>query len=1020
MTIEDSALTTPATSASTPRPEDRMVDGVERADHVRDRFLAVGTMEAKKLIDSKRKIIDDSTQVFKTGGDGLLAQTTRNELKCKSGGTAYQGDLDIPSYVSELREGYQKTTDFRILGYSQTMTSEEAAKKAYTDTAKDIRDSSLYKDLKANKINTELDPGITGITGAAAGAISGVGYCGRFLLEELEKLAKEFGTKQPDDELFNERRTDQLRNLKDDVTNNKIDLNDASVQEALASLSEPPPTPEEVAQQKRFDEQCFLLRYMDIIPKIPGTSTISGVPKVFKLGSEFGLSPDGFVNQLIKPANYEQIFNITPAQLSSLTPSIELYKVFVDDSGKEADIPIVMNTHVTSDEINSFLGNYSAAGMTPQTYELQKSRGIGAGLKSMTMEFDGNNFFTAKRNIKSKLKLFFASFEELLRSRTVFINESNGPAFESAPKTFRFIDLMMKTPSAKQNQRKTHQLDPNPRDYRLKAVFGWSELQGTQLISDFTSTQKQIKDALKNASITVQLIPVTHTINVGENGQVEVEIEYRAYIDSITGAVYSNILATTELYKKLFEFEDILFRARSQGSGCKNEQINAFKKNATEEIDVLEEKALTSIITSLADTGKIISLTVKHEDVKNPGNVYQLDVTQFSQGGNVTNIESAIKKATKDAVEAKDGTEPPSASELLIPELNEGYQIISYMYLSDILDVIIAKIEDSLEKNKNIPSHDDIQIQLEQFKKIRIILGPSIINLPIPGGGSTQQMEINIGDIPISLVYFTEFLMSKTIKEGISQYTLFQFLSDFMNDFVRNIFSPEKCLGGDSDHKLILRNAVVTSKTDLANGVPTSFPILEQSKRSNSGDEFTYLIYYATTRVPLLFGDREKDHAKGIYHFDIGANSGLVKNISFSKAEQKYVKEARFERDGVDGLGQLREAYDITIQMYGNVQLYPGMYIFVNPVGISPSLGNPTDSGSGARASISHLLGIGGYHLITKVDSIIAEGQFDTTITAKWVSSGAKREDNTGINAGASSACKVEEVRKAKTTSDDS
>jgi len=985
-------MTTTATSASTPAQRKQQIS--EYSDRVRERSIYA----RKVILDTVAFKSLDSAYTYT--GDFFTS-----ELKCvssnkKTSTNESQYTYDIDAELKSLKTTLEATTNESILAYSQTMPSEEAAEKAYKEAAESLKSSTFKARVDTIKAQSK-------------------GHCTEKLKKGYDDLYDYFNEKEADETIFNDKKTELLRNLTDDDKDGAITSDDSSVKEALAIINDVPPTPEEVAQQKRFDEQCFLLRYMDIIPKIQGPLDTSG--KVFRLGSDYGLSPDGFVNQLIKPANYEQIFNITPAQLSSLTPSIELYKVFVDDNGKEADIPIVMNTHVTSDEINSFLGNYDLAGMPEQTYKLQKSRGIGAGLKSMTMEFDGNNFFTAKRNIKSKLKLFFASFEELLRSRSVTITEENGSGnLESVPKTFRFIDLMMKTPSEKQNQRKTHQLDPNPRNYRLKAVFGWSDLQGTQLISDFTSTQQQIKDALKNASITVQLIPVTHTINVGENGQVEVEIDYRAYIDSITGAVYSNILATTELYKKLFEFEDILARARAQGSGCKNEQINAFKKNATEEIDVLEERALTSIITSLSGTGKIISLTVKHEDVKNPGNVYQLDVTKFSQGGDTTNVESAISKATGDAAKSKDGSEPPSASEALIPELNEEYQIISYMYLSDILDVIIDKIEDSLYKNKNIPSHDDIQIQLEQFKKIRIILGPSIINLPIPGSGPTQQMEINIGDIPISLVYFTEFLMSKTIKEGISQYTLFQFLSDFMNDFVRNIFSPEKCLGGDSDHKLILRNAVVTSKTDLASGVPQSLPILEQSKRSNSADEFTYLIYYATTRVPLLFGDREKDHAKGIYHFDIGANSGLVKKISFSKAEQKYVKEARFERDGVDGLGQLREAYDITIQMYGNVQLYPGMYIFVNPVGISPSLGNPSDSGSGARASISHLLGIGGYHLITKVDSIIAEGQFDTTITAKWVSSGAKREDNTGINAGASSACKVEQVRRAKTTSDDS
>jgi hypothetical protein len=965
---------TTATRASTPRSEDiRKVGGVENASVVRDKFLAAADKTFKDFTDSKKDLIDNS----------LESGAVERVLKCKSAGT---GDLDIPSYTSELRNELQKSSELKILAYSQTMPSKDAAEQAYAETAESLRTSPTYRDLATGQINTQR--------------VNPKGQCGRLLLEELKKLAEEFVNKEPDEAIFNKDKTDQLRDLTDNDKdkNKRISLSDPSVQEALATINDPPPTPEEVAQQKRFEEQCFLIKYAN---KLPGVSLPVTSKKVFKLGSAEKYTPDGFVNQLVKPPNYEQIFNITPAQLSGLTPSIELYKVFIDDDGKEADVPIIMNTHTTKDEIDSFLGVYEVA----QTYPLGRSRSIGAGMKSMTMEFDGNNFFTAKRNIKSKLKLFFASFEELLRSRRVTVTEQNGPGFESVDSGFRFIDLMMKTPSTIKPHRSSHQLDPNPRNYRLKAVFGWSELGGNQVLSDFSSPQKKVKEAILNSSITIQLIPVTHTINVGEQGQVEVEIDYRAYIDSITGAVYSNILATEELYRELFDYDDVIKRAK-RDKGCKNEKISAYKKEAIKKIDKQEEIALTSILRDLDTTGKITHLTVDYRDIKETGDAYSMEVTNYTTGAG-NKIATAIEKASRDAKQAGDSGDSESGS--LIPALTPDGVIVSYIYLSDILDVVINKIELSLSKTKN--GRNDIEIHYEQFKKIRVILGPSIINLPTKGG-----YEMNIGDIPISLTYFAEFLMSKTIKEGISQYTLFQFLSDFMNDFVRNLFSPEKCLGGDRDHKLILRNAVVTSNHDIAANINMR-PLLKQAKRSNSGDEYTYLIYYATTRVPQLSGNREEDHEKGIYHFDIGANSGLVKNISFSKTDQKYVKEARFERDGVDGLGQLREAYDITIQMFGNVQLYPGMYIFVNPVGISPSLGNPTNSGGKGQqvqqASIAHLLGIGGYHLITKVDSIIAEGQFDTTVSAKWVSSGAT--DKATYDATATDGCGVPEVKNAQT-----
>ena len=53
-------MTTTATSASTPKPEDRMVDGVESAGVVRDKFLAVADQQAKDFTTSKKQVIDNS------------------------------------------------------------------------------------------------------------------------------------------------------------------------------------------------------------------------------------------------------------------------------------------------------------------------------------------------------------------------------------------------------------------------------------------------------------------------------------------------------------------------------------------------------------------------------------------------------------------------------------------------------------------------------------------------------------------------------------------------------------------------------------------------------------------------------------------------------------------------------------------------------------------------------------------------------------------------------------------------
>ncbi len=454
--------------------KNRTIDGTSRTAEVVSKGIEIkaetalnGHRTKKDTEFSKNNVFEYRDISSSTAAMGQASITDRLTVNCKDSG----GDLDIPKEVSDLDKQIEDFSNRKILAYSQYMDSSEAAEKAYGEATEQVKQSSLYTVVRERKIG------------------SGASYrrldkCGKKLWDATEELFDKYDSKEPDESIFNGEKTEQLRDISDIDQDGSISLND--VQPILDIINDPPPTPEEIAQQKRFEEQCFLIKYTN---KLPGVSSENPSKKVFKLGSVENYSPDGFVNQLVKPPNYEQIFNITPAQLSGLTPSIELYKVFIDDDGREADVPIIMNTHTTKDEIDSFLGVYEVA----QTYPLGRSRSIGAGMKSMTMEFDGNNFFTAKRNIKSKLKLFFASFEELLRSRRVTVTEQNGPGFESVDSGFRFIDLMMKTPSTIKSHRSSHQLDPNPRNYRLKAVFGWSELGGNQVLSDFFFTSKKSK-----------------------------------------------------------------------------------------------------------------------------------------------------------------------------------------------------------------------------------------------------------------------------------------------------------------------------------------------------------------------------------------------------------------------------------------------------------------------------------------------------------------------------------------------
>ena len=151
-----------------------------------------------------------------------------------------------------------------------------------------------------------------------------------------------------------------------------------------------------------------------------------------------------------------------------------------------------------------------------------------------------------------------------------------------------------------------------------------------------------------------------------------------------------------------------------------------------------------------------------------------------------------------------------------------------------------------------------------------------------------------------------------------------------------------------------------------------------------------------------MSGDRSVDYQNGIYHYVLGKDRGIVKNISLNKTDMKGLKELRFEKEGFDGLTQLREVYNADIECFLNVQAYPGMYIYIDPRGFSPEAGINYSQ-----------FGIGGYYMITRAEHSIGIGKADTKIVAKWVAdTNGRVADNGDVEANAKENSEATEPRK--------
>ena len=272
---------------------------------------------------------------------------------------------------------------------------------------------------------------------------------------------------------------------------------------------------------------------------------------------------------------------------------------------------------------------------------------------------------------------------------------------------------------------------------------------------------------------------------------------------------------------------------------------------------------------------------------------------------------------------------------------------------------------------------------------------------------------INIASIPIQYDLFLDWWVQKVVKTKRQRWYFYDFLSDLFRELVSPVLSS-RCFPGlpptplkltlgdiftdaDSPFSTALgwgpaygrhgekdtaskTSTPTNSVTDLRlnNLIPASLRATKTKLRDDdvSGEKHrTVKVLMATTLKPQLGGRYEEDFNHGIYHFILGADRGLLKRAVFNRTDAPYLAEGRVDRDRTLGANQLRELYNVSLRLYGNTVVKPGQYIYVAPYPIG--FGNPRLPGTIART-----LGIGGYHLVTSVHSVIDRNGYETSLTA--------------------------------------
>ena len=428
-----------------------------------------------------------------------------------------------------------------------------------------------------------------------------------------------------------------------------------------------------------FKEQCLLLSFVHEIAewkKAQDKSTpgYKYLPYVQTGNASLLLDGDpfAFMNRLTQYENQKEFYNMETHEIANLQPSIRLYKVIdgVNERGQtvEEEIEIKFDSYLNLDSY------VNEDGAVEDIFNNKYKRGYGAGIKNFTFSYEADNPYALKKAIKGRLAIFANDFDELLRDRD----------------GYKYIDLAMKTGKTTADGCPTvtdftNLINPKESDeqtdnlaklnFKLKAVVGWSPLpyyiekdkntgENSTVYTTNSTLKSEVRDAIYNSYITLNLTPTIHEFNIDEFGRVEFVLNYLAYVEDFFDQPSFNIFSDPRLAARIIERK---IRFKVHNKNCEAEELDSFKKDQLTRVQEDKEVALKALITRLIspagddpdceNVSKIfhLSLPFRNIDVFNSQGPYfeydvSLGISRVADGDMIAAVKEQVSEDVKEGL----------------------------------------------------------------------------------------------------------------------------------------------------------------------------------------------------------------------------------------------------------------------------------------------------------------------------------------------------------------------------------
>lgn len=573
---------------------------------------------------------------------------------------------------------------------------------------------------------------------------------------------------------------------------------------------------------------------------------------------------------------------------------------------------------------------------------------------------------------------------------------------------------------------------------------------------NYVKRRNKILKYAKNSELILDLTLVNYSVDRSFNNQKDdtITIEYKGFTKSFLNEPFCDILLDNDTKKELADIEKATIDELS--SDPKYCDLKNIRKRISKHFEDMRAKKdenegqNDTILKKLSRNDQIYTLNLKSEiigalsnnvdkktkKILKPKEVHKL----VSSGEAITKLEGNYK-AVSNVIDS-----PNTINFFYFGDLIDA--CMDFIYKGPKWYNASTKVKRKLDRLRDDDGNVLPDIRGKTISEIRQKFANFPLKIILPTffptvydplsdsfDTSTDALDkISIADIPIAVSYFQRWYEEEITNKKVKTYPLASFISRILNSIVNNVLS-DNCynIGNIQRRYFNIRSdfGTFTGKNNVEfnekffNQNYTNFdvlfneykgpfakleidesPYLKKSTKIPRAKHCNYLVVYEqhSSLEPIesidasykpfsdgtfarinLEDDNVPEFSPNRIEPFSRKETDFTKNMTFSKTQLPKAAEVRFYNDGFNELSALAAVHDVSMETSFLTTMYPGVLCWIDPDFID---------GPDVYGSIPWTVGIGGFHLTTKVvhSFDVNAGRIkeaSTKIDAKFVDSGA-------------------------------